>query len=353
MSEKHVYIFGEIGWENNVKTVQQQIGRASAEDTIIAHIHSPGGSVDEGYAIHDHLLSYGATVETRIEGMCASIATIIALAGTKRTMTKNSTFFIHNPWTMAEGDASKLEETAEQLRSIEERISGFYSKVTGKSADEMLQIMKVAENITPELALELGFVTELVEPIKAMAKISPINQKPNNSNLETIMSEFMNKIEARMNKILGIKNQQQPEIKNLDTTLADGTEISISGESVAVGATVTIGGEPAPDGTHELADGMQIATVDGVITEIIEADGGDAEALKAENAQLKSELESVKAELSAVSEKFEAFVNNLEQKQPFFNRVQRQPMGRKNEKADRTGGKDAINARLNVQDKKK
>lgn len=354
MAEKHVYIFGEIGWENNVQTVQQQIGTASNEDTIIVHIHSPGGSVDEGYAIHDHLLSYGAEVETRIEGMCASIATIIALAGKKRKMTYNSTFFIHNPWTTTEGDATKLEQTAEQLRTIEERISKFYSGITGKSSDEMLQLMKVADNITPELALDLGFVTELVEPVKAMAKITLMENSNKSNKLETIMSDFLNKIEARMNKILGIKNEAPAEVLNLDTTLEDGTAVTIMGNSIEVGAPVTITetGEPAPDGTHQLADGTQIVTVEGVITEVIPYIEDDAAALKSENAALKSELESVKAELSAVSEKFDAFVKNLEQKQPVFNRVQRSAAA-KSVKADRTGGKDAIVERLNVQGKKK
>jgi ATP-dependent protease ClpP protease subunit len=351
MADKHVYIFGEIGWENNVQSVQSQIGNATSEDTIIVHIHSPGGDVNEGFAIHDHLLSYGATVETRIEGLCASIATIIALAGSKRTITENSNFFVHNPWTMAQGDADQMMATAEQLKAVEERIAEFYSKRTDKEKEYMLQLMSEAGDINPDKALNIGFVTEVVKPVLAMAKYTnPANQQSINK-LEQIMSNFLTKIEARMNKILGIQNNAD-EPKNYSTTLEDGTAIFIDTDQgvPVVGAAVTIEetGEPAPDGGHTLADGYSIIVVDGVITDVMETpEPDDIDALKAENADLKAKVEELTGSLQTVEAKFDEFVKNLEQKQPMFNRAQRKPAPGKTEKpADRTGGKDAIKARL-------
>jgi ATP-dependent protease ClpP protease subunit len=351
MAEKHVYIFGEIGWENNVQSVQNQIGQATAEDTIIVHIHSPGGDVNEGFAIHDHLLSYGATVETRIEGLCASIATIIALAGSKRTITENSNFFVHNPWTMAQGDADQMLATAEQLKAVEERIAEFYSKRTDKEKEYMLQLMSEAGDINPDKALNIGFVTKVVKPVLAMARYTNPANQPTINNIKQIM-DFLTKIEARMNKILGIQNNADGVVKNYSTTLEDGTAIFIDTEEglPVVGAAVTIEstGEPAPDGGHTLADGYSIITLDGVITEVMETPADDSiEALKAENTELKAKVEELTGSLQSVEAKFDEFVKNLEQKQPIFNRTQRKPAPKATDKpSDRTGGKDAIKNRL-------
>jgi ATP-dependent protease ClpP protease subunit len=340
MAEKHIYIFGEIGSENNIQTVSKQTKGATSEDTLIVHIHSPGGDVTEGFAIYDHLLSFGAKVETRIEGLCASIATIIAMAGSVRKMTENSTFFIHNPWTMTEGDSNELQNVADQLKTVENRIASFYSNKTKKSKEYMAQLMNQAEDITPEQAYKLGFITQIVKPIMALASYKANNQ----TNIDQIMSNFLTKMEAKIKSIL---NQEQPDVKNLDTTLEDGTAIVIEGDAITVGAAVTIAetGEPAPDGGHTTADGIAFITVDGVITEIMEAEDTTApsiEALQAENSELKASVEALTAENTEIKAKFEQFVNSLEQKQPVFNRQIRSSVKSVAKSNDRTGGSNAI-----------
>lgn len=340
MSEKHIYIFGEIGSENNIQSVSRQTKGTTLDDTLIVHIHSPGGDVTEGFAIYDHLLSFGAKVETRIEGLCASIATIIAMAGDVRKMTENSTFFIHNPWTMTEGDANELQAVADQLKTVENRIATFYSRKTKKSKEYMQQLMNRAEDITPEEAYKLGFITQIVKPVMALASYRANNQ----TNIDQIMSNFLTKMEAKLKAIL---NQQEEEVKNLETYLEDGTEIEIMGNSIEVGAPVVISAteEPAPDATHTLADGTQIVTVAGVITEVIPAaavEAPSAEALAAENAELKASIEALTSENAEIKAKFEEFVNALEQKQPTFNRVIRTSAKSAVKTADRTGGSSAI-----------
>lgn len=342
MSEKHIYIFGEIGSENNIQSVSRQTKGTTSEDTLIVHIHSPGGDVTEGFAIYDHLLSFGAKVETRIEGLCASIATIIAMAGDVRKMTENSTFFIHNPWTMTEGDANELQAVAEQLKSVENRIATFYSKKTRKSKEYMQQLMNQADDITPDEAFKLGFITQIVKPVMALASYKANNQ----INIDQIMSNFLTKMEAKLKAILN-QAEDSAEIKNLDTTLEDGTAIMIEGDSVEVGYAVTIAetGEAAPDATHTLADGTQIVTVGGLITEVIPAAAAEApsaEALATENAELKASIEALTSENAEIKAKFEEFVNALEQKQPMFNRVIRTSAKSASKTSDRTGGSSAI-----------
>ncbi len=330
MADIHVNIFGEIGWENNLQTVSNQTKSATKEDYIILHIHSPGGEVNEGFAIYDHLVGLGIPGETRIEGHCASIATVPAMAFQKRTITENSNFFVHNPWTMAEGDASALQDTVEQLRTIENRIASFYSKVTGKSLDEMLSLMADANEIQPEMAKELGFVTEVIKPVMAMASIKS-NNKPNPNQIQTdTIMEFLTKMKADMNKLFnkGIKNQvAADEIKNsLKAVLSDGNEVEIitEAEMPAVGDAVVMvaSGEAAPNGDHTLEDGTVITVAEGIITAITEP-VVDTESIIAENSNLKTELESVKAELLETQNLFTEFKNKLEGKQAVYNRTQR------------------------------
>jgi hypothetical protein len=164
------------------------------------------------------------------------------------------------------------------------------------------------------------------------------------TNIEQIMSNFLTKMEAKIKSIL---NQEEPEIKNLDTTLEDGTAISIEGEVPEVGYAVTLTetGEPAPDGTHTLVDGTQITTVGGVITEVMAAvaiEEPSIEALQTENAELKASIEALTAENTEIKSKFEDFVNSLEQKQPVFNRQIRSSVKSVAKSSDRTGGSNAI-----------
>ncbi|GAG61745.1 unnamed protein product [marine sediment metagenome] len=98
MIEGHIFIQGIISpWQDkgseewgevNIKQVTRQIQDNADAGKLIVHIHSPGGDVDEGFGIHDILVSHGRDkgieIETRIEGLCASIATVIFLAGSVR-----------------------------------------------------------------------------------------------------------------------------------------------------------------------------------------------------------------------------------------------------------------------------
>jgi ATP-dependent protease ClpP protease subunit len=343
MADKHVYIFGEIGEVTTVKSVAEQTNGATKSDTIVLHIHSPGGSVDEGFAIYDHLLSLGCEIETRIEGICASIATIPALAGKVRSVSPNSKLLVHNPWKETQGDANAHIKSAEMLLEVEGRIAAFYAEKLGKTTEEMLALMAKDEPMDAAAALELGFATVKTEPVMAMAYIN--KSVTNNSNIETIMSTFIDKMEAKIKALL---TPNSTAVKNLSATLEDGTAIEISGEEIVAGASVmNADGSTAADGTYTLSDGIEITVAEGLITAVSTV-MEDATALTEQVAALTAENADLKSQLQTIENKFDEFVKNLEQKQPIFNRVQRKPTEKRNDKpADRTGGAAAIKARLN------
>jgi ATP-dependent Clp endopeptidase proteolytic subunit ClpP len=156
-----IFIHGDIiPWQDsssedwgmvNLKSVTRQLRDAKDDgaDTIDVHIHSNGGDVTEGFAIHDVLVNSGMKVNTIVDGSCYSIATVIFLAGSKRSMSKNSQLMIHNPFGFAGGTADDIEKYADQVRDAENKILDFYIEKTGADRDQLSAMMKEETFIDP------------------------------------------------------------------------------------------------------------------------------------------------------------------------------------------------------------
>ena len=300
--EGHIYVYGEIvsyqgddAAEFGVvspKTVLNQIQSASSAESLTIHINSQGGDVDAGFAIYDILRSVGKPITTIIEGQCYSIATVIALAGDSRLATQNSGFLIHNPWTQPEpGDAKKMRQAADVLDKFQAKIAEFYSKITGLSVENILQEMEKDEFMDLTTAKEYGFITEIIETVKAVAKINTKTQIQMSEQTEVIHAPkgFMAELKALFSgkvKALVLKTAADLDV--------DFTEV-MEGD-VSIGDTATVDGAPA-EGTHVMTDGRTFVFEAGVLTEIVEPteEGEDMEALKAENEALKAKIDEFKA----------------------------------------------------------
>ena len=305
MTEGHIFIQGIISpWQDkaaeewgevNIKGVTQQIQDNIDAEKLIVHIHSPGGDVDEGFGIHDILVAHGKDknieIETRIEGLCASIATVIALAGSVRKCTENSDGMIHNPWMDTVGDADELQKSADQLKAIEKKILDFYVAKTGGNREAISAMMKEETWLSAQQLKDLGFVTDIITTIKAVAKFklknTVMNTQEINKNIDSKFAELLKKIGL-------IKGSRA---KALTVTAADGTVFDFgdqveSVEEIAVDMTATIEGG-TPDGEYVMPDGKTFVFTTGILTEIKEAEEEDTEEmkqLKTENADLKQQL---------------------------------------------------------------
>lgn len=285
----------------SLDSIRKQLAKAGDFDSIRLHIHSRGGSVSEGFAIHDYIKSLGKPVETIIEGLCASIATVIALAGDTRLMTPNSEFFIHNPWTGAEGDAAKFQEVADMLIQNETKLAEFYAKKTGQDIDNLRQLMAVETTLTANKALELGFITAIAEPIKAYAKIDLQPKRKVEIKMNTQKKSLLDKVKALF----------EDEPKALHSALEDGTELYIETEADApkVGDMVYVGsdntGEIPTDAEHTLTGdlaGYRIVTEGGKITEVY----APSEYTMAELQEQVKDLQAKVAEYEAEDKEVEA-----------------------------------------------
>ncbi len=314
MTEGHIFIQGIISpWQDkfaedygevNIKQVTQQIQDNKDAEKLIVHIHSPGGDVDEGFGIHDILVTSGKEIETRIEGLCASIATVVAMAGSTRLMTENSEFMIHNPWGQPKpGDAEEIQKYADQLKKVENKVAQCYADNTSKSFDEMLQLMEIEEFITAEKAKELGFITGTMIAMKAVATVR-LNQS--NKNITMNKQEFEKSVDTKFEAIFNRLKEfvKGSNIKALTITAADGTVLDFGDqvetvEEIAVGMTATIEGGGVPSGDFVMPDARTFVFGDaaGTLTEIKEAEGDDdVDALKAKITELEAELETANAQ---------------------------------------------------------
>lgn len=329
METAHIYIYGDIGYwqskdaedwgEVTLKGVKDQYEAQKEAETITLHIHSPGGYVTEGFAIHDYIRSLGKPVTTIIEGMCYSIATVIALAGDKRIMTSNSDFMIHNPWGGAFGESSEIQKYADDLKKLEQKAADFYAAKTTITSEEALELMKAETFMTPEQALQRGFITEIATVMKAVALYKPKQKKMSKDALTK--DEAVGLLDGFTEKI---KNFLNIKPKNKLVQDANGNEIDFpdleADDTPSVGDKATIDGAAA-DGEVLMPSGETYVFTAGELTEIKpseseeEDDSEEMEALQEEVKNLKAELKAEKKttkSLKSENEKIKATVKDME-----------------------------------------
>lgn len=146
--------------------------------TLRVHINSPGGDVwgasNIANALRDQQTTKGRTVVTIIDGLAASAASVIAMAGSQVRMADNALFMIHNPWTYgAVGNAKELRQIADRLDAVRDTIVATYQWHSELDAAAISALMDAETWMDADEALEKGFVTEKVDGLKAAASIDP------------------------------------------------------------------------------------------------------------------------------------------------------------------------------------
>lgn len=165
-----ISIFDEIGyWGISAKQFINDLKSVDPSHNILLRIHSPGGEVFDGNAIYNALKRHPGGVTVQIEGLAASMATVIALAGSPVRMAANGFYMIHNPWGVALGDAGDMREQADLLDKIQTGIVNAYVAKSGKTAEQVQAWMDAETWFTAEEALAAGFVDEITESLAIAA----------------------------------------------------------------------------------------------------------------------------------------------------------------------------------------
>lgn len=205
-----MWIYGDISrYDISAKMVGQELRKLDAKTTDLeVRIFSGGGDVFEGIAIYNLLKQSDKKIKMYVDGLAASIASVIMLAGDEIVMGEGTQVMIHKPWTMAIGNSNDLIEIIDQLDRVENEMVKIYQKTTGLSESQILKMMSEETWFNSDEALEYGFADSLIEPQAHMSIAASINDK----------EWIKKKHELKVNQ--EYKNKINDTIKNMNDFLA-------------------------------------------------------------------------------------------------------------------------------------
>lgn len=160
-AERTLYLNGTIAEESwydddvTPKIFKEELVSGTGDITV--WINSPGGDCVAAAQIYNMLMDYKGNVTVKIDGIAASAASVIAMAGTKVIMSPVSTMMIHNPATIAFGDHAEMKKAIDMLASIKDSIINAYELKTGLSRAKLSHMMDSETWMNAQKALELGF----------------------------------------------------------------------------------------------------------------------------------------------------------------------------------------------------
>ena len=284
-----ISIYDEIGdYGTSAKNFIEEVKNIGNKD-ITLRINSVGGSVFDGLAIYNTLRSHQGYVNIKIEGLAASISTVIAMAGDNIEMAENGFFMIHNPFGQSAGEAGDMRKTADLLDKIKNEIIEIYQRQTKLPYDVLSEMMDKETWLSSQEAQELGFINDITEPLKVAASYN--------------LSKFTNVNEKEVMDILTLSNNKKlfkmtEELKTWFNSLKEEIVMAVKGDEVSTPSEVSV----------VLSDNEDVVNK---FTEL-ENNAASLKEEKEELSNLVGEKESVIAELTNKIAEMEAKLNKNE-----------------------------------------
>lgn len=177
-------LYGDVGriWYDDDGFTATDVMEALAEfgeGDLTVRLNSGGGLAFEGITIFNLLRAHAGRITMIVDGIAASAASVIAMAGESRIMRLGAMLMIHDPSSVAWGDAQDHRHTADRLDALATNVAGIYARVSGKDLDEVRDLMRVETWMSADQALEGGFATavdeEAAEEMSAFAYDAYLN----------------------------------------------------------------------------------------------------------------------------------------------------------------------------------
>lgn len=162
MNSNDIFIYDVIGeWGIRPADIAKQISNLGSPSDINVRINSPGGDVFDGFAIYNLLQDSQAKVHMFIDGLAASIASVITMAGDTVSIAKTAMMMVHNPVISTAGDADDLRSSADLLEKTQQNIALAYNSRTSLSVGEILEIMNSETWFSADEAVKFGFADSI------------------------------------------------------------------------------------------------------------------------------------------------------------------------------------------------
>ncbi|MEQ2819564.1 head maturation protease, ClpP-related [[Ruminococcus] torques] len=217
MVERTLFLNGTIAedsWFDDDVTPQmfkEELMDGSGDITV--WINSPGGDCVAAAQIYNMLREYDGNVTVKIDGIAASAASVIAMAGDKVLMSPVSMMMIHNPMTIAFGDSGEMQKAIDMLAGVKDSIINAYELKTGLSRTRLSHLMDAETWMDANKAIELGFADEIIKRNSAVdlevPQISMLYSKT------AVVNSLMDKIAEKC------RIQQKNETENDNKVKAD------------------------------------------------------------------------------------------------------------------------------------
>jgi ATP-dependent protease ClpP protease subunit len=227
--EATVTVYDEISsWGITAKEFVSELKDITAK-TINLRINSPGGNVFDGITIHNALKEHSAQVKVHVDGLAASIASIIAMAGDEIRMAKNSFLMIHNAWAFTAGNAAELRKLAGTLDKVDATLVQTYQDRTGASKADIKQMMADETWLNADEALAAGFCDAVGDKVEAQARfdlskfnkvphaVAAMNIKPENErDLEAVLRDSGLSKKDALTAVAGLKAEALRDSEQAD-----------------------------------------------------------------------------------------------------------------------------------------
>ena len=269
---------------------------------IHLRINSPGGSVVEGTAIYNALRRHQGGLTVHIDAMAASMASVIAMAGSPVYIADNALLMIHNPWTVSMGESKDLRKEADLLDKLKVNLRNAYVRKTGMNETDISAMMDAETWLDAVEAVALGFADAIEEGVAAAATATPEN------------------LRARFDTFAKGK-----PMDNIETPAAPEVEATVVSESAPVEQPAT---EPAPAVEAEPVAQESIAPA---IEEVVEAPAAEepqakiagADSILAKYNAVIAERDEALAFLKEASAKIETLHNAINTEREALARLER------------------------------
>lgn len=291
----------------SAKGVSQLLDEAGGDD-ITLNLNSEGGSVFAGNEIYSMLKQYTGKVVVNINGLSASIASVLMLGADEINMSPSASIMIHKASGGAMGTTDDMQKAINALNSIEKTIISLYHKRTGLSKDKLAKMMFEETWFTAEEALELGFVDNIVD--------EPDYTQTADTSLVAQYKTRVSDAENFSSVITELKNQLKEEKMDNQTSLLEKIK-NILGSDKLDATTKDEVAEPTEETVEDTKATEETVEDTNTIDELVEAlekATNKLEETQAENADLKDQLAKVIAERddkAKVANKAESIVNRL------------------------------------------
>ena len=171
-SSANIQVYEEIGgWGITAQQFSDDLKGLGDISHINLHIHSPGGDVFDGIAIYNLLSKHPARITVHIDGLAASMASVIAMCGDRIVMPENAMMMIHKPWGISGGNANDMRDYAELLDKVESVLIPAYARKTGKTAEQLATMLESETWMNGKECVAQGFADELLPAVNAMARL--------------------------------------------------------------------------------------------------------------------------------------------------------------------------------------